>query len=171
MRLAWIVLAACGASPPATKSDQPSPDPAPAPVDAAVATAPDAGVPEAVIGAPAWVFRYHTKDRSETWTLRHAGGNALLVVETANGTTRYTGSATEGPTLALAVATTTARLSLACKRDTLAVGATCNDVKAKPIEVLSCFHPDFKTPMPFGHAPGIEYIVDGACSGYRLLAP
>jgi hypothetical protein len=170
MRLTLVLLAACSSAPPAIKSDPP-PVSAPAPVDAAVATTPDAGIPDAVTQAPAWLFRYHTADRSETWTLQYAGGSALLVVETARGTTRYTGSATEGATLALAVSTQTAKMTLECKRVTRPVGAKCNDTKAKPIEVLDCFHPDFKAPMPFGHAPGIEYVVDGSCNGYRLRTP
>jgi hypothetical protein len=171
MRLTLVLLAACGSSSPAIKSESAPAPPAPAPADAAVATPPDAAVPDAVTQAPAWVFRYHTADRSETWTLQYAGGSALLVVETAKGTTRYTGSATEGATLALAVSTQTAKMALDCKRVTRPVGAKCNDTKAKPIEVLDCFHPDFKAPMPFGHAPGIEYVVDGSCNGYRLRTP
>jgi hypothetical protein len=35
------------------------------------------------------------------------------------------------------------------------------------VEVLSCYHADFKAPMPFGPAPGIEYVVDATCNGYR----
>lgn len=123
-----------------------------------------------MVNAPPWVFRYHTADRLETWTLQHAGGTALLVVETAQGERRYVGTATEGSgTLVLDVSTANAKMALDCKREKLAVSAKCNDRKAKPIEVLNCYHADFKTPMPFGPAPGIEYVVDDTCNGYRLV--
>ena len=59
--------------------------------------------------APAFVFRYHTADRSETWTLQHAEGNALLVVDSAKGAQRYVGSATGDPTLVLDVSTGTGK--------------------------------------------------------------
>jgi len=167
----WIVVAACapGCGPAAPVAKQP--DNLPPPPDAAPALAPDAppAVPEAVTSAPAWVFGYHTADRSETWTLRHAEGSALLVVETARGTTRYVGTAVDGASLALDVRAPTAQLALDCKREKQAIGTKCNDPKAKQIDVLACYHPDFKTPMPFGPAPGIEYVVDGTCNGYRLI--
>lgn len=125
----------------------------------------------AVVNAPPWVFRYHTADRLETWTLQHAGGTALLVVETAQGERRYVGTATEGSgTLVLDVSTANAKMALDCKREKLAVSAKCNDRKAKPTEVLNCYHQDFKAPMPFGPAPGVEYVVDASCNGYRLIA-
>jgi hypothetical protein len=47
----------------------------------------------------------------------------------------------------------------------------CNDTKARPIEVLDCFHKDFKEPMPSGPAPGIEYVVGPGCTGYRVVTP
>lgn len=125
----------------------------------------------AVAAAAPWVFRYTTAQRAETWTLRYAEGGALLTVETAQGTTRYTGTATEGASLALAVSTTTAKLALDCKHAKRPIGAKCNDTKAKPIELLDCFHPDFAAPMPFGPAPGVEYAVVDGCNGYRLVAP
>lgn len=162
------MVVACGG--PTTHVD--SPPVGHVPVDAATdAPSPDAGVSAAVANAPAWVFRYHTAQRTETWTLRYAENQALLVVDSAQGATRYLGTATEGASLALAVSTTTAKLALDCKHTTRAVSAKCNDTKAKPIEVLDCFHPDFKEPMPFGHEPGIEYTVDSSCNGYRLIAP
>ena len=141
------------------------------PADAGAAPAPDA-LPDAVVNAPPWVFGYRTAERSETWTLRHAGGTALLVVETAQGERRYVGPATESDTeVKLDVSTGTAKLALACKREKLAVSTKCNDRKAKPIAVLSCYHVDFKTPMPFSPAPGVEYVVDASCNGYRLAPP
>jgi hypothetical protein len=73
--------------------------------------------------------------------------------------------------LVIDVATSGAKLALKCKREKLAVGAKCNDRKAKPIDVLSCYHVDFATPMPFAPPPGIEYRVDATCNGYRLIAP
>jgi hypothetical protein len=139
--------------------------------DAAIDAAPDAGLPEAVTNAPAWIFRYSTPDRTETWTLQFAEGVALVVVATSRGETRYVGTATEGKTLALAVATSTAKLALDCKRTKRPLSTKCNDRKAKPIEVLDCYHPDFKEPMPFGAAPGVEYLTSAGCTGYRLIAP
>jgi hypothetical protein len=160
------ILAACSSAPPTTERPVP-----PVAADAAVDAAPDAGVPEAVTAAPAWVFRYTTAQRAETWTLRYAAGSALLVVETAQGATRYVGTATEGASLVLAVSTATAKLALDCKHAKRGIGAKCNDTKAKPIELLDCYHPDFAAPMPFGPAPGVEYAVTDDCNGYRLAAP
>ncbi len=114
------------------------------------------------------MFRYHTADRSETWTLQHAEGQALLVVDSAKGAQRYQGTATDGATLALDVSTGSAKLALECKREKLAVSAKCNDTKAKPIDVLNCYHPDFTSPMSFSPAPGIEYVVEPGCTGFRL---
>jgi hypothetical protein len=131
--------------------------------------APDA--PDPLANAPAYIFRYHTAARSETWTLRYGDGAALLVVEGVQGSQRYRGTATEGASLALDVTTGTAKLALDCKRAKRALGAKCNDKKAKPIDVLDCFHPDFATPMTFGPSPGVEYVVDATCNGFRLVAP
>ncbi len=140
---ACLLLAACSsASPTAERPVVPTAPPA----DAAIDAAPDAGLPATVTSAPAWVFRYTTAQRAETWTLRYAEGQALLVVETAQGSTRYTGTAIEGGTLALAVSTSTAKLALDCKHAKRAVGTKCNDVKATPIELLDCYHPDFAAP-------------------------
>ncbi|MGN6108592.1 MAG: hypothetical protein ACTHU0_26030 [Kofleriaceae bacterium] len=169
--LAWIALAACSPAPPVAEPSPPMPI---RPPDAAIATdaaPPDAGPPEAVLQAPAWVFRYRTAQRSETWTLRFANGAALLEVESAQGVLRYLGSATEGATLALNVSTSSAKMVLDCKREQRPIGAACNDAKAKPIAVLDCYHADFAAPMPFGLAPGIEYVVDEQCNGYRLAQP
>lgn len=165
---ALIAIAACSSAAPSPGTPQPPPPPA---EDAGIDAPPDAGTPQAVLDAPAWVFRYATAQRTETWTLRHAEGAALLVVESATGTQRYDGTATDGASLAIAVSTRTAKLALDCKRTERRLGATCNDTKAKPIGVLDCYHPDFKEPMPFGPAPGIEYTVSPGCTGYRLIAP
>ena len=166
--LVWSALLGCSSAPPPA----PRPEPAPqAPADAAIAVAPDANLAEAVATAPAWVFRYSTPQRSETWTLRYRDGAAMIVVEAAQGTTRYLGSATEGASLALSVSTPTAKLALDCKRTKRALSTKCNDAKAKPIEVLDCYHPDFKEPMPFGPAPGVEYVATAGCNGYRLVTP
>lgn len=156
-------LAACSSAAP------PPPTPPIAHVaDAAVdAVPPDA--PDPAASAAPWVFRYHSKDRTETWTLRHADGRAQLVVESATGTQRYAGTATEGATLAIDVTTGTARMTLDCKKAQRKLGAACNDRAGKPIDVLDCYHPDFKTPMPFAPAPGVEYVSDATCTGYRLL--
>jgi len=126
-------------------------------------------VPPAVLDAPAWVFRYATKDRSETWTLKTFDGFAVLEVQNAQGTQQYRGISNEGATLKIEVSTRTAKMTLDCKRVKRPLGAKCNDSKAKPIEVLDCYHPDFKTPMPFGPSPGVEYVVDASCNGYRLV--
>ena len=166
VRTSFILLVACGGP---THVDPPV---AHVTTDAAVdAPAPDAGVSDAVAHAQAWVFRYHTAQRTETWTLRYSGDQALLVVESSRGTLRYQGSATDGASLALAVSTSSAKIALDCKHTTRAMSAKCNDTKAKPIAVLDCYHPDFKEPMPFGHEPGIEYAVDASCNGYRMIVP
>jgi hypothetical protein len=166
MRPAIVVaIAACSSGAPPAST--PEPPIATAPIDAA----PDADEYAAVADAPAWVFRYTTADRKETWTLQHAAGRAVLRVESATGALRYTGTATFGASLAIDVATTSAKLTLDCKPAKRALGTTCNDTKAPPRDVLDCFHPDFKEPMPFGPAPGVEYAVDATCKGYRLVAP
>ncbi|HUJ59773.1 MAG TPA: hypothetical protein VLX92_14815 [Kofleriaceae bacterium] len=172
MRLLVLALAACSGSPvPAANPARPAPPPADAAIDAAIDAAPDAGVPAAVQAAPPWIFRFHTAQRTETWTLRYADGAAELVVEAASGTTRYLGTAVDGDSLAVRVATSAAKLALDCKHAHRAISAKCNDTKARPIDVLDCYHPDFKEPMPFAQAPGIEYVVDATCSGYRSIAP
>jgi len=128
-------------------------------------------VPEAVTNAPAWIFGYRTADRSETWTLRFADGKALLAVQSKTGTLRYAGTATDGATIKLDVSTGTAKLTLDCRKTKRSLSTKCNDTKAKPIDVLDCYHPDFKEPMPFGPAPGVEYVVDTRCTGYRVVTP
>jgi hypothetical protein len=165
-----ICLWGCGSSPaPTEKPVQP------APADAAVDATPDAGVSEAVTNAPAWVFRYNAPGRLETWTLRYAGDQAMVVVESARGTTRYIGSAADGGALTLTLAAGPNKLSLECKRQQLAVGAECGkqtgDKTTKKLDVLDCYHPDFKSPMSFAAAPGVEFVTSDACTGYRVLAP
>ncbi|MEO8703649.1 MAG: hypothetical protein ABI867_26605 [Kofleriaceae bacterium] len=161
----WIVVAGCSGAPAAPAQ----PPVAIAPDAASDAPAPDAGIPAEVANAPAWIFRYHAADRLETWTLRYAGEVAVVEVVTARGTTRYTGTITGDATLALAVASPTAKLALQCKRNKLAVGLKCGEKKPKSIEVLDCFHPDFASPMSFAPAPGVEYSTVDGCNGYRLL--
>lgn len=161
-----VFLVGCSAGAPAAQHPEPAPSSV---VDAP--PAPDAGVPQAVLDAPAWVFRYSTAQRNETWTLRFAGGVALLVVETAQGTTHYTGTAVEGSSIDVAVSTATATLTLQCKPATRPLSTQCNDAEAMQRDVLDCYHPDFAAPMPFGAAPGVEYVVDATCNGYRLAAP
>lgn len=162
-RFALCVLCACGSStPPAV-----APPVAPPAADAAIAVAPDAGPSAALAAAPAWIFRYTAPPRIETWTLRVAGDEAMLAVETAQGTTTYLGTATEGRTLAIAVATQTAKLALDCKHGVRAIGATCKAKQPPQLEVLDCFHPDFKEPMTFAAAPGVEYAA--SCPGYQRL--
>lgn len=164
LAIAAIVLAGCGSSTPAA---EPSPRPQPT-LDAAP---PDPGPSAAVMAAPAWVFRYRASGRDETWTLRHAGGEAMIDVETPAGTTRYLGTATDGETLVLALSARTAKIALDCKRAQRAMGTACNDAAAPPVDLLDCYHPDFAAPMPFAAAPGVEYVDDATCTGYRLVAP
>jgi hypothetical protein len=95
----------------------------------------------------------------------------VLVVDTGGRQMLYLGGAADGPTLKINVASGTAKMSLDCKHAKRSLSAKCNDSKAKPIEVLDCYHKDFKTPMPFGPAPGVEYVVDASCNGYRLVPP
>lgn len=171
MRSSWLILfAACSGAPAKTEPVAPPP---PVAIDAAAPdAAPDAGISAALANAPAWVFRYATAQRTETWTLRTDAGQALLVVDSARGAMRYTGTATEaGDAIALEVTTGTAKLALQCKHAKRALSVKCNDTKAAKRDVLDCYHPDFKEPMPFGPAPGIEYAVDASCNGYRLIAP
>jgi hypothetical protein len=164
-----LALAACsGSAPPSPATPAP-----PAPADAAVPidAAPDAGPSAAVMAAPAWVFQYATPARTETWTLRHADGQAMIEVLSGGRSQVYVGTATEGDTLALAVSTGTAKLALDCKHAKRPLSQKCNDTKAKPVEVLDCYHADFKAPMPFGPFPGVEYVETKGCTGYRLIAP
>lgn len=157
----------CGSTPPPAQS----PTPQVVTEDGGVEAAPPDAFPAEVENAPPFVFRYATAERTETWTLRHASGLALLVVENVQGPRRYTGPAIEnGKTLQIDVTSGSAKLSLKCKQEKLAVSAKCNDRKAKPVGVLSCYHADFTTPMPFAPPPGIEYLVDNTCNGYRLIA-
>jgi hypothetical protein len=166
--LAAVVAVGCGSS--QSPAPEKPPQAPPAPVVSVDAAIPDAGIPDEVMNAPAWIFRFNAPGRLETWTLRYAGENALLVVEAATGTTRYIG--TMSSTGKLTASTANAKMSLDCKPDKLAVGTTkCNDTKAKKLDVLNCFHPDFKTPMTFGHEPGIEFVTSDKCNGYRLIAP
>ncbi len=165
--LPLLLAAACGSSTPQPPPTGPltaeEPAPAVAPVDAAPAMS------EALARAPAWIFRYRTAERSETWTLRHAGDEAAIEVETAAGTTLYLGPAVDGEALVLELSSRTAKVSLRCEPTRRAIGTRCNDAEAPPVEVLDCYHPEFDAPMPFGEAPGIEYVVDESCSGYRLV--
>ena len=167
--LAVALIAACGSS--TAPSQSPPPVVAAAPTDAATPDAsPDAGVPADVASAPAWIFRYNAPDRLETWMLRYHGGVAALDVQSATGTVHYLGSASDGPSMSLALTAGNARMALDCKHEQLAVGATCGDKKAAKQDVLACYHPDFKAPMPFGAAPGVEYVQTPGCTGYRKLA-
>ncbi len=168
MRMLAAVVAAVGCG-----SSQPPPEKPPqapaAPVVSVDAAVPDAGIPAEVMAAPAWIFRYSAPGRVETWTLRYSGDSALLVVEAATGTIRYVGSMSS--TGQLTASTANAKMSLDCKPDKAAIGTKCNDTKAKKIDVLNCFHPDFKTPMTFGHEPGVEFVMSDSCNGFRLIAP
>ena len=169
MRMLALCLVAACSSPAAPAPPPEHPAPPPVAVVTPDAAVPDAGVPDEVTNAQAYVFKFTAPDRVETWTIKWANGNALVVVEAAKGTTRYLGTATEGPPLALAVTSGPNKMTLACKKEKLAVSAKCGDTKAKQREVLNCYHPDYKAPMPFAPAPGIEYSTTAKCNGYRLL--
>jgi hypothetical protein len=149
---------------------------APAPAATPVVVVADAGVPTPIDAVaipddtPAWIFRYNAPGRLETWTLRYHGDIAAMDVVTATGTTHYVGTAADGASLVLTIAAGPARLALDCKRDKLAVGRMCGEAKPEKLDVLDCFHPDFKEPMPFGPAPGIEYTASDRCRGYRRIA-
>lgn len=165
-RLALWFLVACGSSTPAAPAGPATPMSAAVEV-AADASVPDAGPSAELLAATPWIFRYNAPPRVETWTLRYAGTEAQLVVENAQGTQTYIGIATDGATLALTVATRTAKLALDCKRAHRGVGVTCKDKKPKAIDLLDCYHPDFKEPMTFAPSPGDEY--SASCGGYQLL--
>jgi hypothetical protein len=171
MRMLAAVIAAVGCGSPPSPAPETPPKAPPAPVVSVdAAPAPDAGIPDELATAPAWVFRYNAPGRVETWTLRRHDESALLVVEAASGTTRYVG--TMSSTGKLEAQAANAKMALDCKPDKLAASATkCNDTKAKKIEVLNCFHPDIKTPMTFAHEPGVEFVTSTSCNGYRLIAP
>ncbi len=163
-------VCACGSSSTATRVEPPVATTAPN-VDAGIDAAIDAGVPAALLHGRAWIFRYDTPGRTETWTLRYGDGHAVIDVETSTGTTRYLGTAVEGTALAIEVSTSTTKLSLSCKNNQRPIGATCDERRAKKIAVLDCYHPEFAQPMPFGASPGVAYVETGGCKGYRRLAP
>ncbi|HEY1817259.1 MAG TPA: hypothetical protein VGG74_33160 [Kofleriaceae bacterium] len=166
MRFLIVLAAACGSSTPSAQTP-----PVATTHDAAIdATAPpDAGLPADVTSAPPWIFRYNAPGRLETWTLRYHGGVAAMDVESATGTLHYVGTATETTSLALVLAAGSARLSLDCKHEQRAIAAACGDKRQPKQDVLACYHPDFKEPMPFGPAPGVEYLSSAACTGYHRL--
>jgi|HubBroStandDraft_6_1064221.scaffolds.fasta_scaffold06125_4 hypothetical protein len=163
MRILAVYLAAtaCGSSTPT-----PSAPAEVATVADAAPAPPDASVPADVASAPAWIFRYNAPGRLETWTLRYHGDRAAVDVESKTGVIHYVGAASDAASLTLTLAAGSARLSLDCKHEQLAVGATCGDKKAPKLDVLACYHPDFAAPMPFGLAPGVEYVTSDACTGY-----
>lgn len=173
-RLLLLAIGAC--SSPARPPAEPTPA---LPADAAVAIQIDAEPPRPDIKATAtpYVFRFASATRNETWTMWFGSGVAVLDVQPDGGAiTQYQGSATEGATLVIDVAGPTAKLVLDCKRTKRDVDPPCSGKPAKgrpkkiSIEALDCFVPNFKEPMPFGPAPGIEFVADGACAGYRVRA-
>lgn len=161
MRLAALVLCAACSSPSKPVAVATPPPPA----DAAVDASPDAGVPES---AATWRFRFTTPARGQVWVLRFGNGHAIVEIQTEQGTARIFGTAEEGPSVKIDVSSTTARYTLDCKRVKKPLSANkCNDVEAKPVDVLDCYVQDFKEPMPFAVDPGVEYIVEKNC--YRLI--
>ena len=169
--VAPVALVACGSAPPpaspVAEVAAPPLEAASPPVDAAPPVPIDAGPPPELLTAPAWIFRYDVPPRVETWTLRHHGGQALVVVEGPQGTTRYLGTATDGASLVLDVTGPAATMRLDCKPARRPVAATCGERKPAPLDVLDCYHPDFAAPMTFARAPGVTF--DAACNAYRRL--
>lgn len=167
---AWMVLAACSSASPSAETPASAPPIATQPTDAAPdAPPPDAGPSPELAAAPAWVFRYDTPDRAETWTLRHHGDLAMIDVESTRGVVRYLGSAAAGTTLKLDVSTSTGRVQLDCRRSTRRIGSSCRDRKPPALDVLDCFVEGFTEPMPFALAPGVAYVVTSACTGYQTI--
>jgi hypothetical protein len=167
-----VAIGACSSAPPPA---QPTPAPPPDAAVAAVDAAPER--PDIRVTATPYVFRFSSAARKETWTMWFATGVAVLNVQPDGGAiTQYQGSATEGATLLVDVTGPTAKLVLDCKRTKRDLLPTCDPAakppKGKPpaisIDALDCFVPNFKEPMPFGPSPGIEYIADGPCAGYRV---
>jgi hypothetical protein len=156
--------------PPAPEHPAPPPAAVVVTADAAIDAPADGDVPDEVATAPAWIFRYNAPGRLETWTLRYRGEKGVVIVETARGTMRYVGTVTDAKTLTLTLAAGPNKLSLGCKREKLTVGAKCGAKVTKKIDVLDCYHPDFKSPMSFAAAPGVEFVTVDNCTGYRLLA-
>lgn len=176
--LALFALAACSSPAPAPPAQPVTPPEAPA--DAAVALVEIDARPDLSTTAPAYVFRFASAARTETWTLWFASGVAMMNVQPATGAlTQYHGTATEGASVVIEVTSPTAKMQLECKRAKREVEPACERAAPKPkkkpakvrVDALDCFHADFKEPMPFGSLPGIEYVADGACAGYRLIAP
>lgn len=165
MRILVLVAIGCGSSTP-----PPAAPPVAIAADAAIADAPapDAGVPDDVLNASAYIFRYSAPGRVETWTLRYSRPNALVTVERASGTTRYIGTI---KLLTLTLAAGPDQLTLECRPGEIQVGVKCGDKQPKQVVGLDCFHPDFKAPMKFAPAPGVDYVVTDACSGYVRIAP
>ncbi|MFT3698788.1 MAG: hypothetical protein QM831_36920 [Kofleriaceae bacterium] len=161
--VALLVAACSAAAPPPAPTSPPPPATPPPPIDAAAP--PDAGL---AADAPSWIFRYATPSRTETWNLRFANGIAAIDVTSANGNTvHYFGTITDA--LAVDVATTTAKIHLDCKKAQRHYSAKCNDTKGAAADALDCFVEGFKEPMTFGPAPGIEFVQDGSCTGYRTI--
>src|SRR5512139_468713 len=126
VRHALILLAACSSSPSQTQPTTPVAA-TPPPIDAATAPPIDAADTE-LLAAPPSVFRFHATGKAprlETWTLRHVGDRAQIVVDRMNpapdagwtqgGSTIYLGTASDdGATLALALTAGPNKLALAC---------------------------------------------------------
>jgi hypothetical protein len=173
--LLLTLLAACGSSttPPV------EPDPAPlaaTPVDAAIDAAPDAGPSPEVLAAAAYVFKFNTPDRKETWTLRWANGSAALDVATAAATIHYLGTVSEGTTLELDLTARNNQQKLSCTKKTAKYATRTCDKKAKPqsVEVVECKLPGYDAPMTLGLEPGLEFLggqSDTQCNGYRIITP
>jgi len=166
-----VVLAACGSSSPSVETPGAT-SPIAAPADASPDATPDAGLPPELAAAPAWVFRYDTPDRTETWTMRYHGDLATVEVESSRGVVRYVGSsAVDGATRKIDVSTSTGRVQLDCRASVRKVGTSCSDRKPPAIDVLDCYVAGFTEPMPFAPEPGVAYVVTSACSGYQTITP
>ncbi|HEY4177855.1 MAG TPA: hypothetical protein VGM90_13505 [Kofleriaceae bacterium] len=113
---------------------------------------------------------YATAERTEQWSLHILDGRAMVVVDNAQGSRTYLGTATDAEkSVAIDVANKTAKVALDCKKTTRRLSAKCNDTKAKAADVLDCYVPGFTEPMPFARGGGVEYVVDKTCTGSRLV--
>ena len=165
--LTSIAVLGCGSTPP--PAEMPVATAAPADAAPEPDAPPDAGPSAELAAAPAWVFRYDTPDRAETWTMRHHDGQAVIDVQSARGTVRYLGTATDGATLKLDVSTTTGRVQLDCKRTSRKIGTGCRDRKPAALDVLDCYVEGFTEPMPFAPDPGVAYVATSDCTGYQRI--
>lgn len=174
--LLLTVLAACGSSTATPVEPDPATPVTATPVDAAIDAAPDAGPSPEVLAAAAYVFKFNTPDRKETWALRWANGSAALDVATAAATIHYLGTVSEGATLELDLTARNNQQKLSCTKKSEKYSTNPCDKKAKPqsVDVLECKLPGYDAPMTLGLEPGLEFVggqSNKQCNGYRIITP